>query len=182
MFNFLLNNTDYAQAIISICSIIVSIIAVIISTFTAISQIRFNKKSFFPFCQISFETIELTSTISLRNSGLGVMIVNDVFYETNNDKKREISDILKKSNYKKFLEWNYSDCGIAAGESVKLVEIVFNDYTQLKETVKLLESVTVSVFYTDIYKRSHDKRLSLYDTCKVLEKAISAKYTISITK
>lgn len=110
------------------------------------------------------------------------MIIDDVLYETKDSKKRDISDILKKSNYKKFMAWNYSDSGIAAGEKVELVKIVFNDHAQLKQTVKLLETVTVSVFYTDIYKRRHNRRLSLYDDCKVLEKAIRAKSTISITK
>ena len=180
MFHFLVDNPDYPQVVISICSMLISVVAVLISLFTAISQIRFNKNSLSPFCHITFETVKLTSCIMLQNAGTGVMIAEDILYQSRGKCASEISDIINNFNCNTFLQWNYSKSCIAAGEKVKLVEIAVNNKEQLMALLNILETITVSVSYTDAYKRKKTSKLSLFEVSSTLKGAINAKSTIIV--
>lgn len=183
MVRFLLNNVNLAEVIISFCSMLLSVVAISISIFTIKAQIRHNINSVSPFCQIEFETINKKSVLWLRNSGMGIMIIQSITYsipKKNILNKTEISDILCRQRFDKYLEWNYCGDGISAGESRELFEIEYVDYAQLNQTIDYMADIVVDIAYMDIYKNKKQKSFHLGTICEVLKKAQNEKQRVFI--
>jgi len=161
--------------IIALCSLIISIVAVIVSIVFAVSKIRHNKKSVLPIALIDFNDREDYISVEIRNVGIGPLIIRKLKVYKSKDKglfkKRKT-----KSNLIDWLPQNpeelfWSDFvkhvevfTIPVGDRLFLIEIKFNDEhkkiendfrTELRRELKEL---TIEIEYEDIYKKKFKEK------------------------
>ena len=78
MLYWLTNNADLCTAITSICSMVIAMVALLLSLYSIQSQIKFNKKSIVPICDVVFGDYEECLFVNIKNVGLGTMIIDSV--------------------------------------------------------------------------------------------------------
>lgn len=162
MFNWLVNNTEACQAITSIATVIISIVAIVVSVTTYCMQRKLQIENIKPL--ISFELIDLPDRIAikLRNDGLGVGKIKEAIFagkcggRWNNliDAIEGIgsTDAIKEREiWKRYLE-SYKDLAIAPNRERILIEIkLFNNIELLDDIRDILKQIETKIIYTDIY-------------------------------
>lgn len=138
MVQYIVDNKDFLTIIISCCSLITSLAAIALSITSTILQNKFNRNSVQPFCDIFFETYMNCSNIEICNNGLGVMIIEEIYFYDNVEKqKKKLADIFKNISFKTYCERTFNQSSIMAGGKEKIFEaslkIYMNWIKQLKD-------------------------------------------------
>lgn len=84
MISWLVNNPELCNAITSIATVVISVIAILISIATYQMQNKFNKNSVKPLFRFEFEDLPNRIAVKIRNYGLGVGIIKDAIFTSAN--------------------------------------------------------------------------------------------------
>ena len=178
MTTLIVENKDLLTIIIAFCSLLTSLLAIVLSVASVFLQQKFNKNSIQPFCDVQFETRINQSTLKISNNGLGVMIINKIYYNnTFENKNQELTDIFSDVAFKTFCEWNYDGSSITANGEKNLYEATFNNVAELDKAIELLKSIEVCIEYSDFYGKKTLKKFPLKQTCDIYIRARKQRRT-----
>lgn len=157
------------DAAIAICTIVLSVVAIVISIITFRSQKEHNKNSVRPILNIVFGDYEDDIYVRIDNNGVGPAIIKKIecSYCTEVSKVTENSLVDLISHWKSaqenadylsetldyftdFVE-NIKDRAIAPGHKIVLLQLTDPAYGQRIELRRFLKEVNVKISYTDIY-------------------------------
>lgn len=179
MTTFIVENKDFITVIIAFCSLLTSLLAIVLSVTSVFLQNKYNKNSIQPFCDVQLEIMEKQLTLKISNNGLGVMIINKIYYHNilQNKKTKKLTRILTDVSFKTYCEWNYDGSGITANGVRSLSVATFDNIAELDKTIKLLKSIEVCVLYSDFYGKETKKRFPLKRICDIYIQARNQKRT-----
>ena len=143
---------------ISIGTLISAVTAITAIIYTAISirqQRKHNELSIKPRATILTSDWNKKLIMSLKNTGLGPLIITHMEFKLNDQKTRNISDLIPEKLYSRIKIMEIVTGAICPNESVKIFELVFkkskNGQKNKKKVIKLLKKVKIVCSYTDIY-------------------------------
>lgn len=183
---------DWVQITISVCSILTSIVAVIISITTYKSQVEHNKNSVRPIIDIIFGDYEDDIYVRIDNNGVGPAIIKGVLC-LNGQKKADsliklipqkarlttpyCDESIKLSPFSDFVE-NISGRTLAPGGHITLLQLSNPDPKKRTILRYILKDIALQVEYTDIYKKetmNTQRELSFFG--RTLSKSATLKVT-----
>ena len=150
---------DNSDTIIALCALLVSIASILIGYFSLKTQQKHNRLSVKPIGKISFVTDDDNIEITIRNDGIGPMLVSNIkVYEDEAEIKNNLRDALPILQMKN--SWTVVNMGrqftVGADEQKTLLKIStdrktreFRDY--LNQVLAALKNITLELEYRDIY-------------------------------
>lgn len=172
---WLINNSDLCMVLTSFCSVLLSIVAIVISIIVCVSQNKFNSNSVKPYCNILFYALKDELYINIQNSGIGVMIINNIIFSLNGVHYETISEIISKEKVKTCQEINICGTGIAPSGENTIFKLSFAKQKDLLKVHKKLADLKIMVHYEDIYERKYSQTLNLKDEYEIYLKALHGR-------
>lgn len=145
--------------IINYVSLIIAILAIFISVWTTLAQIRHNRLSLMPICEVFTANFNNYIAVEIKNKGLGFMQIEDIYF-VNNDGFR-CSNLYDFFNYfikdKTGLSYMRIDRKevIMPGEKMFFIKLESLNDTRRIEVIKLIENITVHIKYSDAYRHKY---------------------------
>lgn len=165
MIGWLIKNPGLCEAITSIATVLVSVIAIIISIVTYHMQKKFNKNSIKPLFDFEFVDLPDRISIKLKNYGVGVGIIKKSSFSSINYDGNwttlidAFEGIIEKGGYlqkdrgiwKRYIE-SYYNYPIAPNSDCVLLEIEKPHGINLNEIRDILKEIEATINYSDIYQ------------------------------
>lgn len=164
MLEYINTNSD---TIIAITTILISIISLIVSIFTAKTQNKLTRQSARPFLSLNLVDLNDRISVELINNGLGVAIIRKAIWgsmESGNksnslvelveliDNHAENSHLQERGIWKRYEE-NLCQKAIAPQAKLFLLELDKNDIIQLNYLKTILSEIELKITYTSIYEK-----------------------------
>ena len=158
MINWLINNVDLCMAITSICSMIIAMMALILSLYSSYSQIKFSKKSVIPICNIVVGDYEECLFVKIMNVGLGTMIIDTV--KCTDLRTGRIENILVNLLPDVNQKWEdfsgpLEKFAFSAGHEVYMMKICPQNDKIRNQLRKCLRHICINVEYRDLYNKTY---------------------------
>lgn len=158
MLYWLTNNTDLCMAITSICSMVIAMIALLLSLYSICSQIKFNKKSIIPICDVVLGDYEECLFVKIKNVGLGTMIIDSV--NCTNLRTGESENILVNLLPDVDQKWeDFSGAlekkAVSADTEIYMMKICPKNDKIRKILRSYLQNISISVEYRDLYDKKY---------------------------
>ena len=153
---------DLFALITSVCSIIISIIALKASISNAKAQRQHNLNSVLPICDIESCDYENNISVKIHNNGLGVMIIESLHFEAKNgDSSDSLINLMPNIKEWKTFRISVDHASILPRESMVLIQAVKFTETEKAAIRKALSEITVTIKYRDIYKNRYENTRDL---------------------
>lgn len=164
MFQFLIDNNDLCMAITSIGTVIISVLAFLVSIYVAISQNHFNKNSIKPICNISCIDYTNHIRVELINNGLGVMIIKKLQIKEAADRSEtSIIGFLPKNIQLSHYIRETSGRSLVQGGKIVLLDLKSESSVDIERLRNILSQLTVIVHFTDIYNKKFIQKRNLHE-------------------
>ena len=190
-----LEPANFIEAMFSFGSIILSVVALVVSTVTFCSQKKHKKNSVRPILNIVFGDYENNIYVRVDNNGVGPAIIKNI--ECTYCSEKEM--VTKKSLIDLFEEWistqvdadyisekiacftdfveNIAGRTIAPDHEIVLLKLTNPDYGQAVILRRFLKEVHIEVSYTDIY---NTKPWKCRRACDFFGRSLPAKVVAKI--
>lgn len=157
--------TDWTQITLSVCSIIISIAAVVTSVITYLSQKKHNKNSVRPILNIVIGDYEDDLYVRIVNNGVGPANVTDINCTLNARTEKSLIKLIpyeasvsnsnseEIANLHQFTHFVEDITGrtIPPNGTITLLQLRDADYAQKVALRTYLKEVVVGIKYTDVY-------------------------------
>lgn len=166
MIKWFIENSQLCNAIISIATVIISMIAIAMSIITYYMQKKFNTNSVKPL--LVFELVDLDERIAikLKNYGMGVGIIKEVKFLSMNSGQcwknllKAVEEIDNKNEnrieslgiWKRYIEI-YKNHPVPANGECIILEIEKPKNIELDYIRDILKEIEVKLTYSDIYQK-----------------------------
>ncbi len=145
-------NGENVKAITSVCTVLISLLALGVSIYSGYSQRKHNKNSVRPIPAIKLKDFRGPIKVSIQNVGTGPLIIKRLSYryngQENSDFKELMKDYLKPGD--SVISNEVGNWTIGVGN--ELILIYMKSIGEKKEEIKAkLSNIEVELNYTDVY-------------------------------
>lgn len=150
---------NWANVAIALLALIVAVVSILLSRATSRNQIRHNKLSVKPIPYFRFGDYENRLFVSIKNNGIGPLLVKKVIVSNNYDSKSDLISWMPQ--HPANVTWAHfssvlSDRSILPSDEIMLIDLkghpddeVFQSYRKLCRSA--LAPLTLSLDFSDIY-------------------------------
>jgi hypothetical protein len=155
------NNPDQINAFVALCALFISLLSIILTVFALRMQQRHNYKSLTPIASLPIGDYENLIEVSLKNTGVGPLIVKSFVVSNGSENKNNIIDWMPKTPENIDWETFYNDIEglcVPPNESAIIIRLSGNEnsqtFSKFRDQVrKALAPLKIKVAYQDIYER-----------------------------
>jgi hypothetical protein len=160
--SYLGTNHDIVSAVTAVAALVVSTISIILAICNMAVQRTHNRKSVLPIAHVGVGDYEERIFVSLRNNGVGPMLVDEVVVTrcgANNDVKSSVIDFMPdlpgEMCWKNFVA-NLSGSALPADKELELLVLegdpIDPEFIEAKEQVRIaLSQLRIEVKYRNVY-------------------------------
>lgn len=147
-------------------SIFIAGLALLVSICTVGTQIRHNRLTLMPICEIYTYNFTNHVAIDLLNKGMGPLEVTHIcFYDKNKVEFASIPDIIDSTNKMEYLHYDFNlirvNKVIFAGEVISLFELKDISYDKREQIIDLFANLYIHIEYKDVYSHQYTYEYSL---------------------
>lgn len=145
---------------LSVVSIVISVIAVIITLYSVKKQMEYNELTICPYCNIYHDIVGKEVKIVIENAGNGPMLIkkNGQTYSYGEKKERYLTACIKKDIPAWISEYNISGMVLPNGSKFTIFEARFDSIEELQRYMEMTKGVTMSVQFTDAYHKTQPSK------------------------
>lgn len=155
-------NTDLILAIAAISAVATSIVSIIYTVIFSRQQMKHNRNSVRPICDIKFKDYEDCISVSISNVGTGPLTIKKIVCD---DTERTSSTLLSLMPHIEQYWTTYTEdvtgWTIPVGGQIVLIEIKPQNESIRHQIRSSLEKINIFVKYTDIYDTFFEKSRNL---------------------
>ncbi len=159
------SNPDQVNAFVALCALFISLLSIVLTVFTLWMQQRHNYKSLTPIASLPIGDYENIIEVSLKNTGVGPLIVKKFIVSNENQSKNNIINWMPNPPENISWETFYNEIeGICVppSESATIIRLSGNEnsqtFSKFRDQVrKALAPLKIEVVYQDIYNREMPK-------------------------
>jgi len=145
--------------IVMLITILMAVTSVVFSALTMAFERSHNKRSIRPFCNLIASIEGNTTFVSIRNAGMGTMILKSISLVDESFNEFNIADI--KTKYPNFifdlLQIN-NELAISINEKLNILSM--NDSIH-EEAIKVIKECRIIIKYSDMYNQDFKKDLKI---------------------
>jgi len=145
-------NTDTIIAITAIAAIIISVISMVFTVVFSIQQMKHNKNSVRPICDIKINDYENLISVAIANFGTGPLIIKKIICKDAERTSQTLLSLMPHINqlWTTFTE-DVTGWTIPVDGKIVLIELHPDNDNDKYRVRSALEKTTIEVTYTDIY-------------------------------
>lgn len=150
----------YLMEISTWVSVFIAGLALLVSIFTVGSQIRHNKLTLMPICEIYTYNFTNRMAIDLLNKGMGPLQVTRIyFYSKSGEKFISIPNLIDSANEIENIHYEFNlikvNKVISANETISLFELEDSSYDKREQIFDLFTNLYIHIDYKDVYSHSY---------------------------